>query len=1070
LQKANKGRLIWVSERLPGVSLGVDDYRAHRLILWLRAQGWDVVLLVCPPSGESLCKEDVAAAGINYGKVIVCHRDGLVIYHLPGDDLRLDKLCGQRPRLFVDSLHQGEARSDVPETREDVRAVCPEVVIEVLLHLEREMSPKAVFAAGVCMSRPFALLEPGLLRIVDTGNARPIIPAQVQAELLSHADLAIATEQDGADTLQKLGGNLKIAVVGVDYPVANVAPAPVMPIVVVDVGHDAGCAKAVRDFLHLAWPLVLREVPDAKLYVVGSTQERIEPVLPGIRIVVDEEAVQAYQQARLIINPVFASSGSQRKTLEALCQLRPVVTWPSAVDGLACELRELCHIATDWFDFARHVIRLATSDSEARRVVESRDQLANRFEAGKVYAPLAAALAAVEPVGIPRFAPVGGTARATSCEDAHLEDASVPAFQQPACDVKDESAIYDVYIDLSSSSCDGGVLDDYLSRVASLSALADTMGHISVVTPPDQGPRNIQPDLDLGREGESPIVLLERAVRRAAARRRHLLVLLAPLLPSGKAVVQLGDCFDLDPMFGTAQPRFTDRELQRVWPIPGGGQNRPTERLTSRAALQFMADYSITPEFLGACTLLRWNMLASVDKVDHEYRSVAGALFHMLCQARRRGMRNVVLNKVTVASELGGAVLYPALPDADLARLRAAYPDSARAEMELSRLAQPRLEPLLAAARVEARYRRVLLDCRGIGSQHNGTAQCVIGLLQGLAALECAPQIDVLVLPEAAKFHGLRQRYSQFHYSYGLPEGEYSSAVTLTQPWALNTLIELHQHALVIAFNMLDTIQWDVIYASGNDTLGALWKFVAQYSDGLLYNSHFTQARYRMRFPVSSDVRECVTHHSFRAEEYVDDSAQATGVSDYILVFGNEYDHKDLLATLRLLTDGFPLNRVVVFGTDRGLPPRIQGVPSGSVGRAELHKMIAAARVIVYPSFYEGFGLPAVEALAYGRPVLVRSSPLWREIAGSSRLRGQLLEFDDGPSFVDTLGRVLAGMPIQGLPRGVCLAPDTSPADWKECARRMMQLVDDCLATVDGSRWLARDEALSLVALNNAPA
>jgi glycosyltransferase involved in cell wall biosynthesis len=44
------------------------------------------------------------------------------------------------------------------------------------------------------------------------------------------------------------------------------------------------------------------------------------------------------------------------------------------------------------------------------------------------------------------------------------------------------------------------------------------------------------------------------------------------------------------------------------------------------------------------------------------------------------------------------------------------------------------------------------------------------------------------------------------------------------------------------------------------------------------------------------------------------------------------------------------------------------------------------ARAVVYPSLYEGFGLPVLEALACGAPVLTANSSSLPEVAGSAAI------------------------------------------------------------------------------------
>src|ERR1035441_2547591 len=73
------------------------------------------------------------------------------------------------------------------------------------------------------------------------------------------------------------------------------------------------------------------------------------------------------------------------------------------------------------------------------------------------------------------------------------------------------------------------------------------------------------------------------------------------------------------------------------------------------------------------------------------------------------------------------------------------------------------------------------------------------------------------------------------------------------------------------------------------------------------------------------------------------------------------------------------------FSEDIGLldaEVRSRAVTLGYVRRAELRALYCAALFLVYPSLYEGFGLPILEAMACGTAVLTSARGALPEVAG----------------------------------------------------------------------------------------
>ena len=114
----------------------------------------------------------------------------------------------------------------------------------------------------------------------------------------------------------------------------------------------------------------------------------------------------------------------------------------------------------------------------------------------------------------------------------------------------------------------------------------------------------------------------------------------------------------------------------------------------------------------------------------------------------------------------------------------------------------------------------------------------------------------------------------------------------------------------------------------------------------------------------------------------------------------------------------------------------------GRVSEAELRALYAGCSAFVYPSLYEGFGLPVLEAMAAGAPVVTSSVSSLPEVAGGAAL---LVDPQDVDAIGGALARVLAddALAAELRRRGLKRARGFS---WERTARETLGLLREIAA------------------------
>ena len=159
--------------------------------------------------------------------------------------------------------------------------------------------------------------------------------------------------------------------------------------------------------------------------------------------------------------------------------------------------------------------------------------------------------------------------------------------------------------------------------------------------------------------------------------------------------------------------------------------------------------------------------------------------------------------------------------------------------------------------------------------------------------------------------------------------------------------------------------------------------------------SNFTRSEISKWFCSFFDDKVSVVSNGLSIKEQTNHTISPHPVdTPYILTVGNIKPHKNIanLARTFLQSEWSTTHRLVIVGEHKGFRTKEPDINvddsriffTGRIPDSELDQLYQHASLFVYPSFYEGFGLPLLEAMSYKLPIACSSIPPFHEIAGDS--------------------------------------------------------------------------------------
>jgi glycosyltransferase involved in cell wall biosynthesis len=360
------------------------------------------------------------------------------------------------------------------------------------------------------------------------------------------------------------------------------------------------------------------------------------------------------------------------------------------------------------------------------------------------------------------------------------------------------------------------------------------------------------------------------------------------------------------------------------------------------------------------------------------------------------------------------------------------------------------------------------INASDLGRQRGGNESYLLGLLEGLsvAATESGVRASVLVAAEGARRVAAEPRFGGFHV---VDAGPYRRLPFLL--WQQTALLRCLQPDWYVSTFFLPPVTpckaavliHDLSFRAHPEYFPRSIALYMQLLTGLAIRranvvialSEFTRQEV-LRFHPAARDKVAVIHPGVGAEfapdsdPAVDDEVLASlGVRrPYLLAVGNIHPRKNLARLLaaweQLCAAGQLVPAMVWAGLGRWESgdliqrARAAGVHlPGFVAPEHLPALYRCAEALAYPSLYEGFGLPPLEAMACGTPVLAANSTSLPEAVGDAAI---IVDPADVNALAEGLARVLFDMDLRRelRARGLVRAAGFR---WERTARRLLAVL-----------------------------
>jgi hypothetical protein len=421
------------------------------------------------------------------------------------------------------------------------------------------------------------------------------------------------------------------------------------------------------------------------------------------------------------------------------------------------------------------------------------------------------------------------------------------------------------------------------------------------------------------------------------------------------------------------------------------GQEIEDRESLIETAKRYLPEYTVTVDANPCCVLIKRTVINMLGFFDAAYESLKYALMDYYCRLNKYGFSAVVAHKAMFSFNNEGqkdeccreaAITHEEKVCADKELFESKYENWEKNE---ARYATYRASPFVNFLKqFDTDYypkKRILFDCIIMPPIYCGTSEFQISAFESFYR-QYKDKYDIFLYTSryADEFHELSSKFDNILYPDTI-DGTFHLGFAPNQLMYYDPQAVMNKHCLKVVQTMFDIIMVRIDEHFGVD-INADVELGIRLSDGIVFISKYTENDFLTCFSNEGIAGEAKYKVIYPTTKFSDLAKREYDLpfEEYFLIAGNHFKHKGVRETIAAVSGTQHSFIAIGYEDNNYIYPNVYSYASGLLDDDFLNFLYANCKAVIFPSLYEGFGLPIATGLKNGKRVIVNSNPLNYEL------------------------------------------------------------------------------------------